>query len=310
MTEFGLIESIAQLFDSIPRNGIDGIGDDCATIPMGGEESLVITSDMLIEDVHFLRGAISPSSLGAKSLSVNLSDIAAMGARPAATLLSISIPEQLMGSWIEEFMQGYHALSSLHSVALIGGDTTASRGGVAINVTAIGIAKNKNIKKRSTARAGDLILVSGELGGSGAGLKDILNGNYNTPLAKLHNSPTARIEEGVWLGARDEVHAMMDISDGVASDITHILNRSKVGAEIELRAIPAATDIKTALSAGEDYELLFTAEASKVEDLCRDYTIKFKKPLYIIGKIIDSQELIWLEDGQKLDINFNGFRHF
>ena len=237
MTEFGFIDRIKDLFATLPDNGFEGIGDDCAVLPVGGGESLVFTTDMLAEGVHFLRTATSARELGRKSLAVNLSDVASMGARPIATLLSLSLPDDATGAWAEEFMQGYRELSQEFGVTLAGGDTTRSAAGITINVTAIGRAADTHIKRRSGARPGDVIFTAGALGASGAGLRDILAGRYDTPAAAIHRNPRPQVAEGLWLGRRHEVHAMMDISDGLASDIRHIMERSGVGAAIDTERI-------------------------------------------------------------------------
>lgn len=168
MTEFGFIDRIKDLFATLPDNGFEGIGDDCAVLPVGGGESLVFTTDMLAEGVHFLRAATSSRELGRKSLAVNLSDVASMGARPVATLLSLSLPDDATGAWAEEFMQGYRELSQEFGVTLAGGDTTRSAAGITINVTAIGRAADTHIKRRSGAHPGDVIFTAGALGASGA----------------------------------------------------------------------------------------------------------------------------------------------
>ena len=153
MTEFGLIDTIRDMFAAIPRNGFDGIGDDCTVFPLGSGESLVFTADLLAENIHFLRRATSARELGRKSLAVNLSDVAAMGARPIATLLSLAIPHDLPEGWIEDFMEGYRDLSAQYDVGLVGGDTTASDSGLVVNVTAIGRIADSHIKRRSDATA-------------------------------------------------------------------------------------------------------------------------------------------------------------
>ena len=146
---------------------------------------------MLAEGVHFLRPATSPRELGRKSLAVNLSDVASMGARPVGTLLSLSLPADTAGTWAEEFMLGYRELSEAFGVTLAGGDTTRSAAGITINVTAIGRIADAHIKRRSRARPGDAILVAGELGLSGAGLRDILAGRYDTPRRRSPPQPAA-----------------------------------------------------------------------------------------------------------------------
>lgn len=171
-------------------------------------------------------------------------------------LLSLAIPHDLPEGWIEDFMEGYRDLSAQYDVGLVGGDTTASDSGLVVNVTAIGRIADSHIKRRSDARPGDLIAVGGSLGESGAGLRDILAGRYDTPLAQIHRNPAPQVAEGIWLGERPEVHAMMDISDGIASDLRHILHQSGVGAEVDTECIPTPVDLETAVSGGEDYKLL------------------------------------------------------
>ncbi len=312
MTEFGFIEQIKGLFGDLNVNGFEGIGDDCAVLAISDSESLVFTSDMLIEGVHFLRPATSARMLGRKALAVNLSDIAAMGARPQATLLSLSLPDDATKEWAQEFIEGYHSLSKEWGVALVGGDTTRSESGISISVTAIGRVASDRIKRRSAARVGDIIFVSATLGASGAGLRDILAGRTDSPNATIHHNPTPHILEGKWLGSQVAVHAMMDISDGVASDIRHILKASGVGCEIELSAIPianGATD-EDALTGGEDYRLLFTVDAAHAERLSHDFLAHFGYSLHPIGRIIEGDRLVWMRDNRETDLDFQGFTHF
>lgn len=347
MTEFGFIDFIRSLFADMPDNGFEGIGDDCAVLPIGGGESLVMTSDLLAEGVHFLREATSPRELGRKSLAVNLSDVAAMGARPVATLLSLSLPADATDAWAEDFMHGYHELSKQFGVALIGGDTTRSTAGVTINVTAIGRTANTHLKRRNGAHVGDILFVAGELGASGAGLSDILVGHYDTPLANLHRNPLPQVDEGIWLGERPEVHAMMDLSDGLASDLRHILAQSAteathaadttahtgtkktaatlhcaeaistqavyaIGAEINLEQIPVAAgaDLRTAACGGEDYKLLLSADPAAACRLSADFEARFGTPLYPIGRITQGREITWLRDGHPQTLDWQGFTHY
>lgn len=312
MTEFGFIEAIRRSFADLPSNAFEGIGDDCAVLPVGGGESLLFTADLLTEGVHFLRRATSARELGGKALAVNLSDVAAMGARPVATLLSIALPADAAGAWAEEFMEGYRALSARYGVALVGGDTTRSESGITVNVTAIGRCADRCIKRRCDARAGDVVFVGGELGASGAGLRDLLAGRYDTPLASAHRNPQPQVDEGVWLGEREEVHAMMDLSDGLASDIRHILARSSVGAAIDTERIPVAAgaDLRTAACGGEDYKLLLTADTAGAERLAAAFRDRFGAPLYPIGRIEAERGLRWLRDGAPVDLDWQGFRHY
>ena len=271
---------------------------------------LVFTADLLAENIHFLRRATSARELGRKSLAVNLSDVAAMGARPIATLLSLAIPHDLPEGWIEDFMEGYRDLSAQYDVGLVGGDTTASDSGLVVNVTAIGRIADSHIKRRSDARPGDLIAVGGSLGESGAGLRDILAGRYDTPLAQIHRNPAPQVAEGIWLGERPEVHAMMDISDGIASDLRHILHQSGVGAEVDTECIPTPVDLETAVSGGEDYKLLFTVAPESANTLLSNYRLRFGDEFHFIGRITGGNHLEWLRNGTPLPVDWQGFRHY
>jgi thiamine-monophosphate kinase len=308
-SEFSFIGDIASMFGSLPHHGFEPIGDDCTVLDMG-DDALVISTDMLVEDVHFLRSASSAEEVGYKSLMVNLSDVAAMGAMPVATLLSLSLSEATQGEWAEGFMRGFHEGCTKYGVALVGGDTTASRDKVSINVVAIGRAPKANIKRRSVAQLGDLICVTGKLGISSKGLVDIMFGDVNTVAAKSHRRGQARIEEGSLLGGCEAVHAMMDISDGLASDIKHIMELSGVGAEIELSKIPTDYDIRYATTGGEDYELLLTVAEDSFEDVARELFAATGTNLTAVGRITEGGELIWLEDGKPSELELRGFTHF
>ena len=308
-SEFGFIGDIAAMFGTLPHHGFEPIGDDCTVLPMG-EEALVMTTDMLVEDIHFLRGASTAEEVGEKSLMVNISDVAAMGATPIATLLSIALPESAQGEWAEGFMRGYYEASKRENVALVGGDTTASRDRISINVVAIGRAPMTNIKRRSAAKVGDVIAVTGKLGISSKGLVDIMFGDLHTSAAKAHRRGHARTTEGAWLGRRNEVHAMMDISDGIASDIKHIMELSNVGATIELSHIPTDYDIRYATTGGEDYELLLTVEAAEFEAVARALMEATGTTLTAIGTITAEKELTWLDNGMPTDMEIRGFEHF
>lgn len=311
MTEFGFIDHIRRRFADLPDQGFEGIGDDCAVLPLGGE-ALVFTSDLLTEGVHFLRHATSARELGGKSLAVNLSDVAAMGARPVATLLSIALPPDASGVWAEEFMEGYRELSARFGTPLVGGDTTRSESGVTINVTAIGRSPLTHLKRRRDARPGDALFVAGELGASGAGLRDLLAGHPDTPPARVHRNPQPQVDEGIWLGGRPEVHAMMDLSDGLASDLRHILDESVCGAEVELERIPVAAgaDLRTAACGGEDYKLLFTAAPTATRQLEEEFLARFGTPLHRIGRITERAGLTWLQAGSPVQLDWQGFTHY
>ena len=313
--EFGFIDMIKKQFNVPP--GMIGIGDDCAVIPTGDSE-LIYSTDMLMEGVHFLRDAASPEDIGWKSLAVNLSDIATMGGTPTATFLSIALPKDVQGEWAERFIAGYAELSRKFNVPLLGGDTTSSLRDIAINVGVLGRVPPGKSVKRSGASVGHGIYVTGNLGDSAAGLQAILNNWDKTQevesLVQSHIKPIPRIDEGQALMNTGLIGAMMDISDGIASDLRHILKASGVGAEVHLDRIPMSDKLKRACDrygmnayalaagGGEDYELLFTAPAG-IEDL-----VDF--PIYRIGEIVLGNSLIWMENGCPVHFDIKGFNHF
>lgn len=311
MNEFDLIAAIRHQTSSLPANGFEGIGDDCAILEWG-DEALVFTTDALSEGVHFLRHTTTPEELGAKSLAVNLSDVAAMGIRPVAVLLTLSLPRTIDERWALAFVEGFTRLAHTYNVALIGGDTTRSEGGIQISVTAIGRGPKRSLKRRSDARIGDVILVSDTLGGSAAGLRDLMADNLHTPAAQQHRTPRPEVDAGEWLGLRPEVHAMMDLSDGLWSDLRHILKASHVGATVALEQIPIdeQATLHDAITGGEDYRLLLTAEQQAVEGLTADFKARFGRPLYPIGQIVEGEELCWLKKGEPTTIDWQGFAHF
>ena len=308
--EFGLIERIKGAFGK--PQGVLGIGDDCAVLPQAGGKETLVTTDMLLEGSHFLRDDIPARLLGWKSAAVNFSDIAAMGGKPVGSFLSLGLPKGLSVEWMDEFIAGYKECSDFCEAPLLGGDTTTSQEGVCINVTVVGECERGRSRKRSDAVVGDLVCVSGPLGNSGGGLQVILQGKSRDAAAATlltrHYRPTPRIREGQALAATPGVHAMMDISDGIASDLRHILKASGVGAVVATTAIPLSAELREvcaregwdalelALSGGEDYELLFTMSADAKPEI----------PYYVIGRITEGDDITW----QGSDRDFTGFRHF
>lgn len=307
-SEFGLIDSIRSRFP-VPSKML-GIGDDCAIIPQHDGVDTLVSSDMLIEGSHFILSEISAYQLGWKAVAVNLSDIAAMGGKPVSSFMSIALPSRLNSEWISAFIDGYHEISSRYACALLGGDTTASPDRLCVNIGVIGNCHNGKALLRSGAQVGDKICVSGHLGNSAGGLKLIMEGerNYCPKLVEQHYMVVPRVEEGLLLASCPGVHAMMDISDGIASDLRHILKASGVGAEVDTAAIPISAELSSccqqfswdalelALCGGEDYELLFTASV--------DANIPIEH--YVIGQVVEGSKLSWL--GSQRD--YMGYRHF
>jgi thiamine-monophosphate kinase len=325
--EFGFINRFAHKFDNLINKEEIGIGDDCAVIPLNQTENYVISTDLLMEDIHFLKDKISPEELGYKSLAVNLSDIAAMGANPKFSFLSLAIPSNISVEYLDAFMKGYHALSDKYKVPLMGGDTTKSTGKLAINVAVVGQCKKTEIHLRSMAKKGDLICVTGSLGNSAGGLKILLDNlelnTENNFLVQKHHAPEPRIEEGKWLAQQKSVHAMMDISDGISSDLLHILDASKKSAFIDTHKLPISktlnavalknkwNSIELAISGGEDYELLFTMEAKDYVRLKKEYKTHFSTEISAIGEIKEGPSgITWQKDGQIVSHKKSGYNHF
>ena len=258
----GEFEVIRRFFDRAPNRALLGVGDDCALVRPNAGLELAMTTDMLVEGRHFLAGA-APRSLGHKSLAVNLSDLAAMGAAPRWALLALGLPKA-DAKWLEEFSAGFFALADRFGVELIGGDTTRSQV-VTISITALGEVPAGVAMYRSAAKPGDDIWVSGELGGAALALSrpDIKDA------AKRLHEPEPRVELGERL--RGVAHAAIDVSDGLTGDLGHILERSQVGAIIDYERIPRLAALRAigktegelerdcVLSGGDDYELVFTA---------------------------------------------------
>ncbi|MEA2107651.1 MAG: thiamine-phosphate kinase [Bacteroidota bacterium] len=328
LSEFRLIEEvIAPEFKELVKKPMTGIGDDCAIIPIDEHNSYIFTTDMLIEKIHFLRDKISAFQLGYKSLSVNLSDIAAMGGKPIASYLSIGLPKDMEVEWVEEFMKGYKELSKKYHTPLLGGDTTGSEDNIIINVGVTGKIATKNIKLRSTAKKGDIICLTGRVGDSAGGLKMIMN---NLPkdrnaqkLLDQHLTPPPHIEEGLWLSQFDSVHAMMDVSDGIASDLKHILKASHLKGTIQLENIPMSEELirqsenngwnqlELSVSGGEDYVLLMTIDKKEYEILERKFREKFSRPLYRIGFLEKgTPKIVYLKDKQEVKDLKEGYTHF
>ncbi len=325
--EFGLINRFSKYFIKGLPVGFTGIGDDCAIIPINKKQALLVTTDMLIEDRHFLKEKIPPFELGNKSLAVNLSDIAAMGGTPESIFLSVGIPPGTQIEWLDEFFKGLEELTAKTNTFLLGGDTTKSPDKLIINITVLGKADVNRIKKRNTAKPGDIICTTDCIGDSAAGLKVLLENiaidEDTRYLVKRHHLPLPHIDEGKWLSIQKGTHAMIDVSDGIESDIHRIMECSKVGAEINLDNIPISGILQKiagknnwnifeiAVGGGEDYCLMVTLDAGFADKIMKMFEIQFNKPLYPIGSINNTTEkLVFKKNNKKIDFLKHGFDHF
>jgi thiamine-monophosphate kinase len=308
-TEF---ELIARLCKDLPVNPalLVGPGDDCAVLDVGiPGELLLLKTDAVVEGVHFTAQAM-PEQIGHKALARPLSDIAAMAGTPTAALVTLGLPREFDPGVLDRVYAGMNALARRHQVAIAGGETTTSPGGMLLSISLIGKAPKNKVALRSGARAGHALFVTGELGGS---------------LAGKHLDFEPRLEEARWLARHFEVGAMIDLSDGLAGDLRHVLNASKAGAELLLTSLPvsraaklaarnrvgAKTPVAAALTDGEDFELLFTVPSSQAVPLLDAWKKEFSKlRLTCIGRITTGPGIVLRDKSGVRTLNEHGYVHF
>jgi len=309
MNEF---ELIARLTKSLPtnQNVVAGAGDDCAVLDFGlPDRWLLFKTDAVVEGVHFTRDT-APEKIGRKALARCLSDIAAMAGTPAAALVTLALPEKFDVKFIEAIYAGMNALAHKHGTAIVGGETTANPGGILISIALLGSVPCGRAVLRSGARARDAIFVTGELGGS---------------LAGRHLEFEPRLVEARWLAEHFPIHAMIDLSDGLAGDLRHILNASRTGAELLKSAVPVSRAARlrakespsakpafaAALTDGEDFELLFTVASQDAVKLLDAWRKQFPKPrLSCIGKITSGEGITLRDKNGTQLLAANGYVHF
>ncbi len=326
-SEKAVIAMIREMSGAGSEQVLTGIGDDCAVIGRDGGVVELITTDTLVENVHFDLSWHGPALLGRKAAAVNISDVAAMGGKPLYCLLSLALPVGLADSWAEQFIGGFLARLNEHGGCLIGGDTVKSEKGVVISVTVIGEAAASEVLLRSTARAGDLVVVSGSLGEAAAGLELCRRGEQEMDgswqqLLMAHLDPSPETELARVLAASGLVSAMMDISDGLATDLAHLCAESGLAAEVEGDAVPvsamlleAAASLSVepltwALSGGEDYRLLLTVAAADAAELQRLVQKQTGRELFQVGRLQEGNGVVLIDgDGQR-DITYQGYDHF
>ena len=304
--ELEIIRLIRQTVERSPSERVEtGIGDDTAVLlPLPGAR-LLATTDLIVEDVHFRRAWASPFDIGWKAMAVNLSDIAGKGGHPLWALVGLALPAPADPVEVEALYEGMRRAAAPHGVAIVGGDTSVSPRGWFVNVTLLG--EHLGVPRlRSAAKPGDAVAVTGTLGRSAAGLAALEAGRARLGAVRpetievvtaAHLRPTARVAEGRWLGAAAGVHAMMDCSDGLATDLAHICRESGVGARVELDRLPvdpAAREVAGALGAdalswatsgGEDFELLLTCDPASVDALRDGLGRATGTALTVVGEI-------------------------
>ncbi len=318
MTELELIQTLCT---GLPTNQmvVVGPGDDCAVLELGLPDRFILfKTDAVVEGVHFT-GAAPPEKVGHKALGRCLSDIAAMGGTPTAALVTIGLPKQFEPQRVKAIYTGMTVLANRYSVAIAGGETTLSPDRIVVSVAMLGWVQKDRCALRSGAKAGDAIFVTGELGGS---------------LAGKHLEFEPRLREAQWLAEHFELHAMIDLSDGLATDLRHILRASRVGAELLAEAIPisgaareraraaavpgtpaASTPNKSpllaALTDGEDFELLFTVAADEAVRLLDTWKTKFPElRLSCIGKVTPTEGITIRDKSGARPLTEHGYVHF
>ena len=292
-----------------------GIGDDCAVQRVAKGFDVLVTTDFCIQGIHFRREWHSPEVVGRRSLTRGLSDIAAMGGEPATAFLSLAVPRKLPQKWVDGFIKGLLAAAGEFKTALAGGDTAESPSGIYADIVVTGYVPHLRAVLRSGARPGDHICITGTLGGSAAALDEFFAGRTPKPQDfPRHFSPTARIAVGRFLREKRMATSMIDLSDGLSTDLAHICEESGVGAEIWAANVPRArverraltVSLKLALHGGEDYELLFTARSGK-----RIPARIVGVPITRVGRITRQKKIVLVDErGTRHPLRNQGWEHF
>jgi thiamine-monophosphate kinase len=309
-----------------------GIGDDTAVLQFTAGAAVLATTDLLLERVHFRRPQASARDIGWKAAAVNLSDIAAMGGVPRFALVALAVPASTELDDVEAFYAGMLEVARPHGVAIVGGDTSSSPYGWMVNVTVLG-EHTGTPRLRSEARSGDLIAVTGRLGASAAGLAVLAHGRDDaraaglgaraeTEVLRAHHRPVPRVAEGRWLGAAAGVHAMIDCSDGIATDLAHVCRESSVAARVELARLPVSAAVdetarvlgadsrRWAAAGGEDYELLISCDPAAADGLARGLADATGTPLTVIGRIERGAGVAFVDaTGETVNVG-TGWEHF
>jgi thiamine-monophosphate kinase len=291
---------------------VAGIGDDCAVLRVPAGHQLLVTTDFTLENVHFRREWHPPEVVGRRCLTRGLSDIAAMGGEPRAAFLSMALDRGVPQKWVNRFLAGLLEAAEEFRVPLAGGDTAQSGGGIQADIVVVGSVPKGTAVLRSGARPGDGIYVTSELGGSAAAIARMRKGRVRAADYERHFHPVARVEVGQWLRRKGLASAMIDVSDGLSTDLEHICEESGVGAEIEAVAIPRArvgrparqVSFDLALHGGEDYELLFTS-AKKI--LAKVAGVAVTR----VGRITRERGMVLiLQNGERKRLAAQGWEHF
>lgn len=327
--EFPLIDRVAKIVAVERSDVVVGIGDDVAILA-DGEELILATVDSQVEDVHFLQTVITGRQLGRRALAINLSDIAAVGGRAEYALVSLALPPDTDVAWVEDLYRGLHEEGDRFETAIVGGNMATSPDRVFIDVCVLGRVPRDRVILRSGAQPGDQVLVTGSLGDAAAGLRVALDAELSVTarqrqgLLARYLTPTPRLREAGIIAGSAGATAMIDISDGLSSDIGHICDRSQVGVRLWAERLPVSRAAQRVahltgksawqlpLGASDDYELCVTVRPDAVEGLIEAVRRETGTLLTTIGHILPAREGRWLAlgEGREMPLEPTGWQHF
>ncbi|MHB0972181.1 MAG: thiamine-phosphate kinase [Thermoanaerobaculia bacterium] len=328
--EFGLIDRIREIIAIDRADIVTGIGDDVAVLDTGAPELLLATVDCQIDGVHFLSASATAAQIGRRALAINLSDIAAMGGHPDYALVSLSLPFETDVEWVEDLYRGFREEAARSGTAIIGGNMARSPGALQLHVTVLGRVKREHLLLRSGAKPGEAVLVTGALGESTGGLQLLLSPSLDLPpadrerLLARYNTPTPRLRESAAIAHLGVATSMLDISDGLSSDVGHICESSGVGVRVEAARLPIPEVVRRlgalcgrdpvdlALCGGEDFELILTAPRNAVDRIIATVRESTGTDVTVVGEIVDAREGRTLvhPDGREEPLVARGWNHF
>lgn len=327
--EFALVRKIAARLPHYRDDVRAAVGDDVAVLGLDPETCALATCDIQVEGVHFWRELITPLQLGRRAVAINLSDIAAKGGTPEHLLISLALPADLEVSWVEGLYGGLAEEASRHGVDIVGGNLSRTAGPIVVDVFLMGKVKVEEVLFRSGARPGDVVLVTGWLGEAAAGLSLLKGGPGGVAeewkhLLEAYLTPTPRVSEGRAIAESGRATAMIDLSDGLSSDVGHICEQSWVGVRLFVERLPIADDVRhvaeangregwaLALEGGEDYELCLTVPAGMEEELAAQVREQTGTQLTCVGEILKQEAGRWvvLLDGSEVPLRPGGWNHF
>jgi len=325
--EFGLIARLRARWPAPPEQVVVGPGDDAAVLRPDPGRLLLYTVDAMVEDIHFRRRWMSPRDLGWKAMAQNISDIAAMGGQPTHALVCLSLPGDIETSFVDAIYDGLEAGAAEYGAGIIGGDIVGSTAAIAISVSLLGEVEESLLMRRSGARAGDVLMVTGALGDSAAGLHLLEKGEVRLAeeeeAVARHLRPRPRLDEARLLSRSGHVTAAIDLSDGLAGDVTRMAEESDVGVRIYAERVPIGEacasvaqrlhldPLDLALRGGEDYELLVAARADAASRLADFLRHEVRVPLTAVGEVVDGDRGLTLVRADRSETPLSaGFDHF